>query len=371
MDTAGGRSMNRIDPRLMATLRQPAELIDRGLVPASDRAGLERVAARYAIAVTPDIAALIDTEDPNDPIARQFIPDVLELVREGGENADPIGDDAHSPVAGIVHRYPDRVLFKLVHVCAVYCRFCFRREMVGPGKETALSEAAYRDALDYIRERSEIWEVILTGGDPLMLSPRRLAEIMADIAAIDHVKVIRIHTRVPVVAPGRMSGETVASLKVEGATTWVAVHANHPRELTTEARAACARLVDAGIPLVSQSVLLRGVNDDAATLEALMRAFVECRIKPYYLHHGDLAPGTAHLRTTIEQGQEVMRGLRGRVSGLCQPDYVLDIPGGYGKAPVGPTYLSHPNSRERELSSEKRYRIVDYCGDVHLYPPKP
>ena len=166
-------------------------------------------------------------------------------------------------------------------------------------------------------------------------------------------------------------GETVASLKVEGATTWVAVHANHPRELTTEARAACARLVDAGIPLVSQSVLLRGVNDDAATLEALMRAFVECRIKPYYLHHGDLAPGTAHLRTTIEQGQELMRGLRGRVSGLCQPDYVLDIPGGYGKAPVGPTYLSHPNSRERELSSEKRYRIVDYCGDVHLYPPKP
>jgi lysine 2,3-aminomutase len=363
--------MNRIDPKLVATLRQPTELVERGLAPAADLAGLERVAARYAIAVTPDIAALIDSEDSDDPIARQFIPDVRELIEKPGESADPIGDDTHSPVAGIVHRYPDRVLFKLVHVCAVYCRFCFRREMVGPGKATALSEGAYRDALDYIRNHSEVWEVILTGGDPLMLSPRRIAEIMVGLAAIDHVKVIRIHTRVPVADPARISPEMVAALKVEGATTWLAIHANHPRELSDTARAAVARLADAGIPLVSQSVLLRGVNDDAATLEALMRALVECRIKPYYLHHGDLAPGTAHLRTTIEHGQELMRALRGRVSGLCQPDYVLDIPGGHGKAPVGPNYLSHANSREGELSSETRYRIVDYCGDVHLYPPRP
>jgi lysine 2,3-aminomutase len=363
--------MNRINPKLAATLRQPAELIARGLAPATDLADLERVAARYAIAVTPDIAALIDSEDPDDPIARQFIPNTRELVEQPGESADPIGDDTHSPVAGIVHRYPDRVLFKLVHVCAVYCRFCFRREMVGPGKATALSESAYRDALDYIRTHSQIWEVILTGGDPLMLSPRRLAEIMADLAAIDHVKIIRIHTRVPIADPARVSPEMVTALKVEGATTWLAIHANHPRELSETARSAVARLADAGIPLVSQSVLLRGVNDNAAALEALMRAFVECRIKPYYLHHGDLAPGTGHLRTTIEHGQELMRALRGRVSGLCQPDYVLDIPGGHGKAPVGPNYLSHANSRERELSSETRYRIVDYCGDVHLYPPKP
>src|SRR5882757_7227586 len=363
--------MNRIDPKLAATLRQPRELVERGLAPSTRLAELEKVAARYAVAVTPDIAALIDAGDPDDPIARQFIPSADELVEQPGESADPIGDDAHSPVAGIVHRYPDRVLFKLVHVCAVYCRFCFRREMVGPGKATALSDAAYRRALGYIREHKEIWEVILTGGDPLMLAPRRLAEIMADIAAIDHVKIVRLHTRVPVAAPARISREMVAALRVGGATTWVAVHANHPRELTVEARAACALLVDAGIPLVSQSVLLRGVNDDATTLEALMRAFVECRIKPYYLHHGDLAPGTAHLRTTIAQGQELMRALRGRVSGLCQPEYVLDIPGGHGKAPIGPTYLSHPYSRERELSSETGYRIVDYCGDVHLYPPKP
>jgi lysine 2,3-aminomutase len=363
--------MNRIDPKLAATLRQPAELIAHGLAQGADLADLERVAARYAIAVTPDIAALIDSENPDDPIARQFIPDVRELIEQPGESADPIGDDTHSPVAGIVHRYPDRVLFKLVHVCAVYCRFCFRREMVGPGKATALSEAAYRAALDYIRKHSEVWEVILTGGDPLMLSPRRIAEIMADIAAIDHVKIIRIHTRVPVADPARLCPEMVAALKVQGATTWLAIHANHPRELGDTARGAVARLADAGIPLVSQSVLLRGVNDDAATLEALMRAFVECRIKPYYLHHGDLAPGTGHLRTTIEHGQELMRALRGRVSGLCQPDYVLDIPGGHGKAPVGPNYLSHANSQASELSSETRYRVVDYCGDVHLYPPKP
>ena len=370
--------MNKIARNPATTLREPAQLIAHGLAPAASLSDLEQVAARYAVAVTPDIAALIDVEDPDDPIARQFIPSAEELSSQPGEDADPIGDHAHSPVDGIVHRYPDRVLFKLVHVCAVYCRFCFRREMVGPGKATALEPAAYHAALDYIRSHREIWEVILTGGDPLMLSPRRLAEIMADLAAIDHVKIIRLHTRVPIADPARVSAEMVAALKVAGATTWVALHANHARELSDKARAACAALIDAGIPMVSQSVLLRGVNDDAVTLESLMRAFVECRIKPYYLHHGDLAPGTAHLRTTLAHGQELMRALRGRVSGLCQPDYVLDIPGGYGKAPVGPNYLSQANSFSRadsvpekgEPVSESRYRVVDYCGHVHLYPPK-
>jgi lysine 2,3-aminomutase len=356
-----------------AALRDPIELVANGLASVVDLPDLEKVAARYAVAVTPAIAALIDPDDPNDPIARQFIPSAEELVTGESESADPIGDYAHSPVSGIVHRYPDRVLFKLVHVCAVYCRFCFRREMVGPGKGTALSQGAYENALAYIRAHPEIWEVILTGGDPLMLSPRRLAEIMADLAGIDHVRIIRLHTRVPVAEPQRISAEMVTALKVKGATTWVALHANHARELTGMARAACADIVDAGIPMVSQSVLLRGVNDNEMALEALMRAFVECRIKPYYLHHGDLAPGTAHLRTTLEQGQQLMRSLRGRVSGLCQPDYVLDIPGGHGKSPVGPSYLSPENSfsGEREQEAETRYRIVDYCGDVHLYPPAP
>jgi lysine 2,3-aminomutase len=357
--------MSKFDRGTASTLRQAAELVAHGLAPAADLPELERVAARYAVAVTPDVAALIDSDDPDDPIARQYIPSVEELTVQPGERADPIGDHSHSPVEGIVHRYPDRVLFKLVHVCAVYCRFCFRREMVGPGRETALSQRTYQNAIDYIRSHGEIWEVILTGGDPLMLSTRRLGEIMADLATIDHVRIIRLHTRIPVADPARIDDELVAALKVAGATTWVALHANHPSELTAAARTACARMVDAGIPIVSQSVLLRGVNDDAATLEALMRAFVECRIKPYYLHHGDLAPGTAHLRTTLQEGQELMQALRGRVSGLCQPDYVLDIPGGHGKAPVGPNYLS------REPGPELRYRVVDYCGDVHLYPPNP
>ena len=347
-----------------ATLRTPAELIAQGLASHDDLPALEKVAARYAVAVTPDIAALIDAEDPNDPIARQYIPSADELVTQPGEDADPIGDHTHSPVSGIVHRYPDRVLFKLVHVCAVYCRFCFRREMVGPGKDTGLSDEVYSKALDYIRAHSEIWEVILTGGDPLMLSARRLKEIMSDLAAINHVKIIRIHTRVPVADPARVTGEVAAALRVNGATTWVAVHANHPREFTELARDACARIIDEGIPMVSQSVLLRGVNDDPATLEALMRTFVECRIKPYYLHHGDLAPGTAHLRTTLEEGQKLMQHLRGRVSGLCQPDYVLDIPGGHGKAPVGPQYLSRISE-----DGVGRYRVADYCGEVHIYPP--
>ncbi len=365
--------MSKFNRGIASTLRQPAELVAHGFASAADLPGLEKVAARYAVAVTSAVAALIDPGDPDDPIARQYIPTVEELRMQPGESADPIGDHSHSPVEGIVHRYPDRVLFKLVHVCAVYCRFCFRREMVGPGRESALSPTTYRNALDYIRAHDEIWEVILTGGDPLMLSPRRLAEIIVDLAAIDHVRIVRLHTRIPVADPARIDDEMVAALKVAGATTWVALHANHPRELTDGARAACARLIDAGIPMVSQSVLLRGVNDDAKTLEALMRAFVECRIKPYYLHHGDLAPGTGHLRTTLEHGRDLMRALRGRVSGLCQPDYVLDIPGGHGKTPVSPNYLSDADSlsREGERPPESRYRIVDYCGDVHFYPPKP
>jgi len=326
------------------TIRLPSELVAAGLAPPEKLADLARVAQRYAIAITPEIAALIDRADPDGRIARQFVPDIAELTTSPDERADPIGDDAHSPVEGIVHRYPDRVLLKLVNVCAVYCRFCFRREMVGPGKQM-LSPGKLDAALAYIAAHPQIWEVILTGGDPLVLSARRLGEVIRRIAAIDHVKIVRLHTRVPVVSPEKIMPALVRALKAPGKTTYVALHANHPRELTPAVRAACARIVDAGIPMVSQSVLLRGVNDDAATLEALMRAFVECRIKPYYLHHADLAPGTSHFRTTIEDGQALMRALRGRVSGLAQPTYVLDIPGGYGKVPVGPGY-------------------VDMCGDA-------
>jgi len=349
--------------RPAATLRDPAALLAAGLIPPDRLGELERVAARYAVSLSPDIAALINPNDPHDPIARQFVPDAAELEAREGETADPIGDDAHAPVEGIVHRYPDRVLLKLVHVCPVYCRFCFRREMVGPGRRQSLSRAALEAALGYIRADPEIWEVILTGGDPLILSPRRLREVVRALGAIEHVKIIRVHTRVPVAAPDKISAELVRALRVKGKSTYVVLHANHPRELTEKARAACARIVDAGIPMLSQSVLLRGVNDDAESLGALMRAFVENRIKPYYLHHGDLAPGTAHLRTGIDEGQALIRALHGRLSGLCQPTYVLDIPGGHGKSPVGPGYL------ERAAEGAAGYTIEDFKGGRHVYPP--
>ncbi len=323
---------------------------------------LEQVAARYAVAITPALADLIDVADPQDPIARQFVPDARELDVSEGESGDPIGDAAHSPTEGIVHRYPDRVLLKLVNACAVYCRFCFRREMVGPGRG-GLSRQALAAALDYIRATPQIWEVILTGGDPLVLSPRRLKDVVAQLAAIEHVKVIRVHTRIPVAAPERVTAALVRALRSAKA-TFVVLHANHPRELSREARAAIARFVDAGIPMLSQSVLLRGVNDDVATLGALLRALVECRVKPYYLHHGDLAPGTAHFRTTIAEGQSLLRALHGRYSGLCQPAYVLDIPGGYGKSPIGPNYLS------ADLLSAESATVEDFNGRRHAYPPR-
>jgi lysine 2,3-aminomutase len=340
------------------TIRLPSELVAAGFAPPENLADLARVAERYAVAITPAIAGLIDRADPGDPIARQFVPNIAELTSTPDERADPIGDHAHSPVEGIVHRYPDRVLLKLVNVCAVYCRFCFRREMVGPGRK-ALPAQQLDAALRYIAAHPEIWEVILTGGDPLVLSARRLGAVIRGIAAIDHVKIIRLHTRLPVVSPEKITPALVRALKATGATTYVALHANHPRELTPQVRAAVARIVDAGIPMVSQSVLLRGVNDDTQTLEALMRAFVECRIKPYYLHHTDLAPGTSHFRTSIEEGQALMRALRGRVSGLAQPTYVLDIPGGYGKVPVGPSYL--------DMCGEAGAVVEDISGTRHTY----
>ncbi len=341
------------------TLRTAKQLVEAGLVPADRSEAVGRVAGRYAVAVPPAMAALIDREDPGDPIARQFVPDPAELVTAPAERADPIGDAAHAPVEGIVHRYPDRVLLKAVHVCPVYCRFCFRREMVGPHGLGTLTAQELDAALGYIGVHPEIWEVILTGGDPLVLSHRRLEELMGRLGTIDHVRVVRLHTRVPVVQPERIDEALVAALRHSGKPTFVALHANHPRELTPEARAACARLVDAGIVMVSQSVLLRGVNDDPEVLADLMRAFVESRVKPYYLHHPDLAPGTSHFRLTIAEGQALAAALRGRLSGLCQPTYVLDIPGGYGKTTIAPGMI--------EDRGAGCYAVSDFRGRVHTY----
>jgi lysine 2,3-aminomutase len=345
-----------------STLRSAEALADCGLLERSRLPALAEVAARYAVALTPALADLIDPADAADPIARQFLPSEAEMLIAPGEHPDPIGDDAHCPVRGVVHRYPDRVLLKATHTCAVYCRFCFRREVVGPGNARALSAAELDAALAYIAGDPAIWEVILTGGDPLTLSPRRLAALMGRLARIEHVKVARFHTRLPVAAPAMITADLVAAMKSPTQATFVALHANHPRELTSAARAACATIIDAGMPMLSQSVLLAGVNDDAAVLGELMRAFVETRIKPYYLHHGDLAPGTAHFRTTLKAGQALMRQLRGDLSGLCQPTYMLDLPGGHGKVPVGPGYVA--GDLDGCVVAE------DPWGGLHAYPPR-
>lgn len=334
------------------------DLIDAGLASAEDRAALNEVSKRYAVAITPAIANSIDPSAANDPLAHQFVPSARELELHPSERDDPIGDRIKSPAPGLVHRYADRVLLKIASVCPVYCRFCFRREMVGPDNGEALSPAELSTALEYVAKTPAIWEVILTGGDPFVLSPRRIREITEALAAIPHVKILRWHTRVPVVDPARVTDELIAALTATRLTVFVGLHTNHPQELTTSARVAIARLVNAGIPLVSQTVLLRGVNDNVDVLEALMRRLVELRVKPYYLHHGDLAPGTAHFRTTIAEGRRLMLELRRRLSGLALPTYVLDLPGAHGKVPV---------ERHSKTAPDGSEIFLDRDGETHIY----
>jgi lysine 2,3-aminomutase len=317
---------------------------------------LVRVTEKYAVAVTREVLATIDPSDPRDPVARQYLPSVEELNILPRELADPIGDTPHSPVKGVVHRYHDRALLKPVHACAVYCRFCFRREMVGPGGE-ALDAAELRAALDYIKDHKEIWEVILTGGDPLVLSPRRLRALIAELSGVDHVKVIRLHTRVPIAAPSRVTEELVAALESEKA-VYAVLHCNHANELTEEVRAAARRFMRAGIPLLSQTVLLNGINNDPVILETLFRKLTELKIKPYHLHHPDLAPGTSHFRLTLEEGRKIMRGLRARLSGLALPAYMLDLPGGHGKIPAEAPWIE---------KSGARWEATDRHGGIHAY----
>ncbi|MDO6963567.1 lysine-2,3-aminomutase-like protein [Rhizobium alvei] len=334
-------------------LTTPVQLIEAGLIGSDRWAEIDRVSERYAIALTESVTGLIDRDDPDDPIARQYVPDGRELHRLPEESDDPIGDHPHSPVEGIVHRYPDRVLLKAVHVCPVYCRFCFRREMVGPSGDGMLAGAELERALAYIRSHREIWEVIVTGGDPLVLSPRRLEGLMRQLGEIAHLKIIRFHSRVPVADPGRIDDALVAALRSSGKTVYVALHANHPREFTPEAATAIGKLVDGGIVLVSQTVLLKGVNDKIDVLEALMRRFVELRVKPYYLHHPDLAPGTSHFRLSIRQGRALVAALRKRVSGLCMPHYILDVPGGAGKVPLSESPVMAVGEGIYEIESRK------------------
>lgn len=324
--------MNR--PRVLTRLE---DLAAASLIAPGDIATLAPVAARYAVAITPAMVARI--AGPEDAIARQFLPTPAELETSPEERADPIGDHPHSPVKGLVHRYPDRVLVKLTHTCPVYCRFCFRREMVGPSGDGNLTEVELDAAFAYIAAHPGLFEVIFTGGDPLMLSARRIAALGQRLAAIPHIRAVRWHSRVPMVSPERITPELVRALRFPGKANYVAVHTNHAQEFSSEAVAALARLADHGIALLGQTVLLKGVNDAAETLVALLREMAANRITPLYLHHPDLAPGTGHFRLTIAEGQAIYGALRGRLSGHAIPAYVLDLPGGFGKVEIGPSSI--------------------------------
>ncbi|MCQ8240879.1 lysine-2,3-aminomutase-like protein [Rhizosaccharibacter radicis] len=321
------------------TLRDVGSLVSSGLIDPTRRDALTAVAERYATAVPPAFAALIREGD--DPIGRQVLPHEDELVVAPHELSDPIGDDRLSPVPGVVHRYPDRALLKPLLVCPLYCRFCFRREHVGPDGGV-LDEAALERALDWFRTHREVGEAILTGGDPLMLSPRRLRHIVTALGEMPHIHTIRVHTRVPVADPSRLDDAMADALETEKA-MWVVLHANHADELTPDAVAAVRRLQRRAIPVLGQSVLLRGVNDREDAMEALLRAMVRARIRPYYLHQLDPAPGTARFHVPVAEGRALLRRLRGRVTGLAWPTYVVDIPGGHGKVPLGPDYLDTGN----------------------------
>lgn len=312
---------------------------------------------RYAYKVTQAVKNSIATDIHTDPVAKQYIPRAEELKILPEERTDPIGDDIHSPLKGLVHRYPDRVLLKLANVCAVYCRYCFRREMIGPGAGV-MSEHEIDEALNYIRNNTNIQEVILTGGDPLVLSPSSLEKTLIQLDDIEHVQTIRIHSRIPIADPEKISKALCRALDREKP-IYMVVHINHAQEITTQVERALRQLHKAGCVLLSQSVLLKGVNDDVQTLETLFKALITLRVKPYYLHHPDLAPGTSHFRLSIREGQRIFKQLLGRISGICRPHYMLDIPGGGGKVPLNNDYV-------RALSGGT-YEITDYQGRTHIY----
>ncbi len=339
------------------SIRTLNEIAQQNLIPQTDFLELKKVVDTFSLTISDQMLQLIDKNNPNDPIAQQFIPSKEELNISQTELQDPIADAAHTPVKGIVHRHADRCLFKLAYACAVYCRFCFRKEKIGNAAET-ISPQELKNAYNYIRSHSEIWEVILTGGDPLMLKPAFLKKILINLATIQHIEVLRIHTRIPIVDSLKINTEMLDALKC-GKPVYIIIHANHPKEFSNEAIQAIAQLVDAGIPLLSQTVLLKNINDNIDVLGQLMRCFIKNRIKPYYLHHADLVKGTSHFRTSIKKGQTLLKELRARFSGICQPTYVLDLPGGFGKVPIHSNYILS--------TQETEYCIEDHNGDAHAY----
>lgn len=316
---------------------------------------------KLALAITPYFFNLIDPADTDCPIRRQVIPRVEETHMAPWEMTDPCGEDAHSPVPGLVHRYPDRVLFLVTDRCAAYCRYCTRSRLVSNASGYDFHPQFDRQ-LEYIRRHTAVRDVLLSGGDPLLFSDEKLEYLLDQLRSIPHVEFLRLGTRIPIFLPQRITPELCAMF-AQFHPLFISIHSNHPRELTTEARDALARLADAGIPLGNQSVLLRQVNDDPAIMKAHVQKLLMCRVKPYYIYQCDLIAGSAHLRASVRQGLEVMQNLRGHTSGYAVPQYVIDAPGGGGKVPVNPDYILSRNA--------DRVVLRNYEGQVFEYPEAP
>ncbi len=321
-------------------------------------AGAKLANHKLALGITPYFFNLIDPADENCPIRWQVVPRIEESRTASWEMTDPVGEDAHSPVPGLVHRYPDRVLFLVTDRCAAYCRYCTRSRLVSNAAGYDFHPEFDRQ-IAYIRANPSIRDVLLSGGDPLLFSDDKLEQLLSRLRAIPHVEFLRIGTRIPIFLPQRITQELCAMLK-KYHPLFISVHSNHPRELTIEARDALGRLADAGIPLGNQSVLLRNVNDDAEVMKALMQKLLRCRVKPYYLYQCDLISGSAHLRTSVRKGLEIMEALRGHTTGYAVPQYVIDAPGGGGKVPVNPEYVLCKNA--------DRVIIRNYEGKIFEYP---
>jgi lysine 2,3-aminomutase len=326
-----------------------------------EREGLLLTRHKLAFAITPHYFNLIEPDNPDCPIRRQVIPRAGESVVTPGEMADPCGEDSHMPVPGLVHRYPDRVLFLVTDRCASYCRYCTRSRVVSGVGEQEL-ETDFEAVYEYLEKHTEVRDVLLSGGDALLLSDDKLRKILTRLRAIPHIEFLRIGSRVPIFLPQRITPELCAMLK-EFHPLWMSVHVNHPRELTTEVRDALGRLADAGIPLGNQSVLLAGVNDTPDTMRALIHKLLRCRVRPYYLYQCDLIHGSAHLRSSVAKGLEIMEALRGHTTGYAVPQYVIDAPGGGGKVPVSPGYVVYHDNEKVVLRN--------YEGRIFEYPEKP
>jgi lysine 2,3-aminomutase len=323
-----------------------------------ERAGVILSGNKLAFAVTPHFFNLIDPDDPDCPIRRQVIPRLEEGVSAPWEMADPCGEDSHMPVPGLVHRYPDRVLFLVTDRCASYCRYCTRARVVsGVGEQELHTD--FEEAFRYLESHTEVRDVLLSGGDALLLSDSRLEQILARLRSIPHIEFLRIGSRVPIFLPQRITPEFCKMLQ-QFHPLWMSVHVNHPRELTSEVRAALWRLADHGIPLGNQSVLLAGVNDSVEVMKTLVHKLLQCRVRPYYLYQCDLIRGTSHLRTSVAKGIEIIEGLRGHTSGYAVPQYVIDAPGGGGKVPINPGYVLYHD--------EEKAVIRNYEGKIFEYP---